>query len=112
MILFLIGGFLIGSVAVTFALQNVTTVTVALFSWRLESSLALIIILALAIGALISLLLSLPKNIKRSLQISNLKKQNSKLEKELVDTKNKVESEKSGVVANNTHLDNLEKTQY
>ncbi|MFH1473239.1 MAG: lipopolysaccharide assembly protein LapA domain-containing protein [bacterium] len=107
MILFLIGGFLIGGAAVAFALQNVTTVTVTLFSWHFESSLALIIILAIAIGALISSLWSLPRNIKKSLQISNLKKQNSKLEKELSDKNNKVESEKPEVVTNNAGLNNL-----
>lgn len=111
MILFLIGGLLIGGAVVAFALQNTTTVTVALFSWRFESSLALIIILAIATGALISLLWSLPRNIKKSLQISNLKKRNSKLENELANKKIEVESEKSKVVLNNAYLDDLENTQ-
>ncbi len=101
MILFLIGGLLIGGAAVAFALQNTTTVTVALFAWRLESSLSLIIMLAIASGALISLLWSLPGSIKKSLRISNLKKQNSKLEKELADKKNEVESEQTKIVTNN-----------
>jgi uncharacterized integral membrane protein len=100
MILFLIGGFLIGAVIVAFALQNTATVVVALFSWRIGSSLALIIILAMISGALISSLLSLPRSIKKSFQISNLKKQNSKLEKELVDQKNKVEISYSENVEN------------
>ena len=85
MVLFLIGGFLIGAVAVTFALQNTETVIVALFSWRFESSLALIIILSLAIGALIGSLWSLPRNLKKSFQILDLKKDINKLEKELAD---------------------------
>ena len=111
MVLFLIGGFLIGAVAVTFALQNTETVIVALFSWRFESSLALIIILALAIGALVGLLWSLPRSIKKSFQISNLKKQNAKLESELANKKIEVESEKFKVDANNAYLNDLENTQ-
>lgn len=97
MVIFLIAGLLIGGVVVAFAFQNMTAVTVTLFSWHFGSSLSLIIILAIVIGALMSLLWSLPVNVKKSLQISNLKKQNSKLEKELVDIKNKIESEKSEV---------------
>lgn len=101
MIVFLIGGFLIGAVVVAFALQNTIAVTVALFSWRIESSLALIIILAMLSGAVISTLMSLPGNVKKSLQISNLKRQNSKLEKELADKKNKAGSEKPEITTNN-----------
>lgn len=97
MILFLIGGLLIGGIVVAFAFQNIAVVTVTLFSWHFESPLSLIIIIAIVIGALISLLWSFPRDIKKSLQISNLKKQNSKLEKELADNKKRIESDKSGV---------------
>ena len=100
MILFLIGGFLIGAIAVTFALQNTETVIVALFSWRLESSLAMVIILAMVLGALIGLLWFLPGSIKKSFQISNLKRQNTKLENELANKKTKVEPEQPKVVTN------------
>ena len=100
MILFLIGGLLLGGAVVAFALQNTSMVTVALFSWRFESSLALIIILAIAAGALISLLWSLSRGLKKSLQISNLKKQNIKLEQELANKKTEAESTQSKVVTN------------
>ncbi len=95
MIIFLIVGLLIGGAVVDFVLQNITTVTVVFLSWQFESSLSLIIILAIVSGALMGLLWLLPGNIKKSLQISNLKKQNNRLEKELADKENKVESEKS-----------------
>jgi uncharacterized integral membrane protein len=108
MVIFLILGLLIGGAVVAFALQNTATITVALFAWRLESSLSLIIMLAIISGALISSLWSLPRSIRKSLQIANLKKQNSKLENELANKKNEVESEKSKVVANNAYLDDLE----
>lgn len=111
MIIFLIVGLLIGGVVVSFALQNTTMVTVALFSWRVESSLALIIILAMVIGALIGLLWLLPGSIKKTFQISNLKKQNIKLENELANKKIELESEKSKAVANNAYLNDLENTQ-
>jgi len=97
MIIFLIVGLLIGGVVIAFVLQNVTTVTVTFFSWHLQSSLALIIILAVVSGAVIVALWSLPGSIKKGFQISSLMKRNSKLEKELADNKTKIESTQSEV---------------
>lgn len=90
MFLFLIGGLIIGGAVVAFALQNTAIVTVALFSWSFESSLSLIIILAIASGALVSFLWLFPSNIKKGFQISSLKKQNIKLENELNIKKNEI----------------------
>ena len=98
MILFLIGGLLIGGLAVAFALQNTDTVVVSLLSWHFQSSLAIIIASAILVGALISTLWTLPRSIKTGFQISSLKKRNDKLEKELADKKIKAEPEKPGVV--------------
>ena len=110
MIISLIVGLILGGAAVIFALQNVSTISVTFFAWQIESSLAVIIILAIAIGVIISTLLSLPGAIKKSFQISGLKKHNSKLESDLIDKKIEVESEKSKLVANNAYLDDLENT--
>lgn len=93
MILFLLGGLFIGGAVVAFALQNTTMVTAALFAWRVESSLALIIMLAIASGAIISLLWLFPGILKRNLQILNLKRRVSKLEDELANNKKKTEIE-------------------
>lgn len=93
MIVFLIAGLLIGGAAVAFVLQNITPITVTFFVWKFNGSLAMVILSAIFSGALVSTLVSLPRAIKKSLQISNLTKQNSKLEKELANKKIEVESE-------------------
>ncbi len=109
MIIFLILGLLVGAAAVVFALQNITTVTVMFLSWQLEGSLALIIMLAIGVGILMSFLLSLPDIIQKSFQISGLKKHNDKLKDELTEKEKEVEAEKLKVAANNGYLDGLEK---
>ncbi len=108
MIIFLILGLLLGAVAVIFALQNVAMVTVTFLSWQFEGSLALVILFSLALGALISMLLSIPDSIRRSFQISSLKKHASKLEEKLGDKEVEVEVEKSKLAVNNAYIDNLE----
>ena len=79
MLLTLILGLLIGATAVVFAFQNIFQVTVTFMTWELTSSLAVIIILALLTGALISTLMTLPGAIKNSFIISKLKRENGKL---------------------------------
>jgi uncharacterized integral membrane protein len=109
MIIFLILGVVLGAVTVVFALQNIVTVTVVFMSWQLEGSLAIVILSAVLMGALISFIITLPGDVKRSLQISGLKKQNAKLQAEIENKKREVEVEKSKLVANNAYLDDLEK---
>ncbi|PIY97724.1 MAG: DUF1049 domain-containing protein, partial [Hydrogenophilales bacterium CG_4_10_14_0_8_um_filter_62_70] len=54
--------FAIGSV--TFALQNNIPVTVTFAVWRFDSSLAMVLLLALGLGAIIAALLSSPTVIR------------------------------------------------
>lgn len=82
MIISLITGLLIGAAAVVFALQNIFTVTVTFLGWELTASLAVLIILAVVVGALITALLTIPGAIKNSFVISVLKKENKKLHEE------------------------------
>ncbi len=110
MIIFLILGLVLGGAAVVFALQNITTVTVMFLSYQFEGSLALIILLAVAVGVVVSLLLSLPGVITRSLKISSLKRHNEKLKDEMGVKEKEVETEKMKVVANNAYLDEVEKS--
>jgi uncharacterized integral membrane protein len=49
---------------VSFALQNQMTVTVSFLLWRFDSSLAMVILISLALGACVVLLASLPAQIK------------------------------------------------
>ena len=83
MIFPLIIGILLGVVSVVFALQNVMVVTLTFFSWQFEGSLALILLLAVVMGILISLLVVLPESIRNYFRYKSLKKTNYKLEEEL-----------------------------
>jgi len=60
--------------AVVFALQNAVPITVSFLTWRFESSLALVLLITLALGILMSLLVSVPSMIKRRKIISSQKK--------------------------------------
>ena len=62
--LLLILGIVFAIGAVTFALQNNIPVTVAFAVWRYDSSLAVVLLVALALGALIAGLISTPSVIK------------------------------------------------
>lgn len=108
MIFFLILGLLLGAVTVIFALQNLATITVVFLNWQIEGSLALIIILAVAMGILLSILLSVPSMIDKRLKISRLKSHNELLKEELINKEVQVAEEKSKVDANNAYLDDLE----
>lgn len=88
MIIFLIIGILVGAITVIFALQNVVTITVTFLAWQLTGSLALILILAVIAGLVISTLFALPGIIKSHLQLLALKKQVKKLEDDLAAAKN------------------------
>jgi lipopolysaccharide assembly protein A len=85
MLLSLVLGLIMGAAAVIFALQNVFPVTVTFLAWELTSSLAVLIILSMVMGILISILMTIPGAIRSSFTISKLKKQNKKLSNE-VDT--------------------------
>ena len=62
--LLLILGIIFAIGAVTFAVQNNVPVTVVLASWRYDSSLAVVLLVALGLGALIAGLVSTPSVIK------------------------------------------------
>ena len=83
MLIFFILGLLLGGVMVIFALQNVAVITVSFFQWQLEGSLALILLLAVLAGILITLLLLLPESVSKYFKYKNLKKENQRLEEEL-----------------------------
>jgi len=54
----------IAILAVIFALQNTTQVTISFLFWHLQGSLALVLLISLSVGALISSLASLPTLLK------------------------------------------------
>lgn len=74
MLLFLILGLVIGAVSVVFVLQNITPITVTFLTWHLDGSLAVILLLALISGMLMSALILLPSFIRSSWQVKRLQK--------------------------------------
>jgi|GEM_PF-496427 len=83
MIFLVIAGLLMAILAVLFAFQNAEIVTIDFGSWQFEQSLAIILIITLGIGIIISLLLSVPTILKRGWQNSNLQKKNVQLEAQI-----------------------------
>ncbi len=82
MIFFLGLGLIIGAVSVVFVLQNVATVTVAFLGWQLTGSLAVILLVTLICGLLISALILLPSFIKAEWQIRVYRKRIKQLEED------------------------------
>jgi len=78
--LFLILGIVFAIGAVTFALQNSVPVTVVFAFWRYDSSLAVVLLVALALGALIAALVSTPSVIKGQWAGARLRRQVASLE--------------------------------
>lgn len=94
---FIIIALLIAIIAVIFALQNVTAITISFLFWSYNGSLALVLLITLAVGVLISLLASLPGLIRGKWTISNQKKKLSALETERNTFKQKAEEAEKDV---------------
>jgi lipopolysaccharide assembly protein A len=58
--IFLILALVIAIIAVIFALQNLVAVTVTFLAWSIHGSLALVLLVSMAAGVLVSVLASLP----------------------------------------------------
>jgi GGDEF domain-containing protein/uncharacterized integral membrane protein len=80
-ILFALG---IAFFAIAFALQNFTPVTINLFIWEFKESLAIVLLVTLAIGVVIGLLVALPSIVKRGWRTSRVRKQAASLEEQLL----------------------------
>ena len=80
--LLLILGIIFAIGSVTFALENNEPVTVAFASWQYDSSLAVVLLAALALGALIAGLVSTPSVIKGQWAGTRLRRQVTILEDE------------------------------
>lgn len=108
MLISLVLGLLLGMVAVVFAFQNVAIVTVMFMGYHFQGSLALIILLSVAVGVVISLLISVPGNIKRSFQISRLRKENARFQERLGEKDVEVREEKNKLAATNAYIDDIQ----
>jgi uncharacterized integral membrane protein len=97
MIILLILAFLVALLAVIFAITNSQPVTINLLFGEIDGSLAIVLLITLAIGTLIGLLASSPGLVRRSWTITNQRKKISSLEKDIQGQK--------------TELDQIKKTQ-
>jgi len=88
MFLFLVLGILLGILAVIFALQNIVPVTVIFLAWQLHGSLALVIAVAIVLGLLISILVSVPEVVDNFFVLKGLRKKIEDLEAENARLKN------------------------
>ena len=85
--LMLIFGIVFAIGAVTFALQNNVTVTVSVALWQFNGSLALVLLMALGLGVLITGLVSSPTVIRRQWATARLRHQVTALEKDVAEQK-------------------------
>ncbi|MEK7530831.1 MAG: LapA family protein [Patescibacteria group bacterium] len=83
MLILFILGLLLGAVAVIFALQNITPVTATFFMWQLEGSMAMLLLLAVMAGVVITLLLFLPGGISNYFRYRRVVKENERIREEL-----------------------------
>ena len=83
MILALIIGFVLGAAAIIFAFENTALVSLTFLGWQFQSSIAFIVILALAAGAIIAMLSAFPSIVRRSGQIRSLRRDNAALQDEV-----------------------------
>lgn len=72
----------IAIIAVIFALQNMAAVTVSFLFWNIHGSLALVLLITLGVGVLISILASLPGLVRGKWATSGQKKKLAALEVE------------------------------
>jgi uncharacterized integral membrane protein len=82
----LIIGIVFAIVAVLFAMQNVTQVTVTAGFWSFDGSLALVLLATLGLGALIAGLVSSPAMIRRQWKVARLGRQVAELERQVAET--------------------------
>lgn len=74
---------IIAVLAVVFALQNTVPIVVSFLPWEFQGSLALVLLLTLALGVLIGLLVSVPSVFSRSRRIARQQKVIAGLEQDL-----------------------------
>jgi uncharacterized integral membrane protein len=82
----LIFSLLLAIVAVFFAVQNADPTPVKFLFWKYESPLAVSLLISVLLGAIMSLLVSIPSLARLKLSLRNQRKRNTELEKNLNET--------------------------
>lgn len=90
--IFLVFALLIAVLAVIFAIQNNSPATVSFAVWEFQGSLALMLLIALIAGALISIFVSMPSNIKSRWTIRQQRKKMAELESSLADLQSQIDT--------------------
>ena len=90
LLLSLILALIFAILAVVFASQNSDPVTISFYGFSVESSLAVVILVSLAIGVIVGALIMTPRVIKRSYELRNNLKKMGGLEKSLEEQKEKI----------------------
>jgi lipopolysaccharide assembly protein A len=103
----ILAALIIAIIAVIFALQNMTIVTISFFFWSIQGSLALVLLITLAVGVLISILASLPRLISGKWTSSGQRKKLTSLETERNLYKEKAEAAEKEVKELEEQLANL-----
>lgn len=85
--IFLFLALILMGVTIIFAVQNTSTTIIRFLTWQTEGSLALVLLIATAAGALISFFFSLPTLVRDKWTVRSLKKKMNELEIE-IDQKN------------------------
>lgn len=87
----LIFSFIIAFLAIIFAIQNTGVTSIRFLVWESEGSLALILFIAMAAGALVSYLVTAPSQIKGRMTISNQRKRIAEVESQLNSTQEELQ---------------------
>jgi len=89
---------IIAILAVIFAFQNNATATVSFAFWKYQGSLALVLLVALAAGALISFFLSLPSNLRTRWTVRTQRKKMTDLESKLAATQAQLDASQNKAI--------------
>ncbi len=89
--IFLFFALIIAVLAVIFAIQNNDQTTVSFAMWKYNGSLALVLLVAVAAGSLISFFVSLPSNLKTRWALRQQRKKMSELESSLATAQGQLE---------------------
>lgn len=84
--IYLILALILAIIVTIFAVQNNEPVDVSFLTFELNGSLALVLLITLTLGIIIGLLVSAPSSLRRRMEISGLKKNVRKMEKDLAST--------------------------
>ncbi len=79
----LVAALLLVFLAVGFSLQNNEPITIHFFAWTFQGSLVLVLLTTLALGIIISVLASLPSQLKKTRTIAHQQKTIAVLERSL-----------------------------